>query len=247
MEEQFLERVRQLEAVERRLSAGLRHRMDDSGRRALRHIERERQRLGRELHTGVGQMLAAIRIQLEVIDALFPERPAPVNDALEKISRIAQDALEQVRQISRRIHPPEWQRLRLEDALLQLWDLTGLAGRFETRTAVEPLPADPGVEIKSLLFRAAQEGVANVLGHARARRIELSLHFGEDALILLIRDDGIGFDAARTLNAPASVASGIGLRSIREQAGELKGKLSITSGPLGTTLEVSVPWTPERA
>jgi two-component system NarL family sensor kinase len=244
MEERFLERLRRLYSVEQRLTADVRGRREGSGRRTIRQIERERQRLGRELHTDVGQMLAAIHMQLDVIDAQLPEPPPAVLEALQKIGGLAHDALEEVRQVSRRIHPPEWQRLRLEDALRQLWSLTGIDRKFETQLTIEPLVRDPAVEVKSLLFRAAQEGIANVLRHAHARRIELSLRPGGGILTLRIRDDGVGFDAARTLGAPANLASGIGLRSIREQTDELNGKLSITSGPLGTTLDISVPWTP---
>jgi signal transduction histidine kinase len=59
-------------------------------------------------------------------------------------------------------------------------------------------------------------------------------------IVLSIRDNGVGFDAQRVLSAPASVASGIGLRSIRETAQELGGRLDVESGPDGTKLVVSV-------
>jgi signal transduction histidine kinase len=61
-------------------------------------------------------------------------------------------------------------------------------------------------------------------------------------MVLTMEDNGIGFDVARLLAAPASVASGIGLRSIREQAASLGGRLEITSGPGGTKLELSAPF-----
>jgi two-component system NarL family sensor kinase len=61
-------------------------------------------------------------------------------------------------------------------------------------------------------------------------------------MILTIQDDGVGFDVAGLLRGPASVASGIGLRSIREQAAALGGELEVESGPAGTKLVVSVPF-----
>jgi two-component system NarL family sensor kinase len=242
LEQRFLERLLRLQAAEQRLAAEARRHRGGSGLRAIRQIERERQRLGRELHTDVGQLLAAIRIQLEIIEADLPNTPEPVRESLQKISTLAQEALERVRNIARRIHPPEWQRLRLEDALRQHWEVTGMDRRFEARISIQTLERDPGVEIKSLIYRAAQEGIANVMRHAQARRVDLTLLFQNGILRLQMRDDGVGFDAAQVLAAPANVASGIGLRSIREQAAELKGRVSITSGPLGTTLEISVPW-----
>jgi signal transduction histidine kinase len=247
MEQRFLERLERLQSLERRLAAGAHRNRDDSGRRAILQIERERQRLGRELHTDVGQMLAAISIQLEIIDTQLPSAPEPVRESLQKISILAREALERVRNISRRIHPPEWQRLRLEDALRQVWDLAGVEQRFESHVSIQTLESDPPVAIKSLIFRAAQEGLANVIRHSGAKRVGLTLSFQNRVLSLQMRDDGVGFDANQLFAAPASVASGIGLRSIREQAAEVRGKLSIISGPLGTTLEVSVPWTPRSA
>jgi two-component system NarL family sensor kinase len=244
LEQQFVERMKRLEAVEQRLRT-LALRREESGRRSIRLIELERQRIGRELHTGVGQMLAAIHIQLETIEAEMPSTPAPVREALRKVATLAHDALEQVRDISRRVHPPEWQRLRLEDGLRQLWDLSGMDRRFETRVSIQDLENDPAIEIKSLVFRAAQEGIINVLRHAHARRVDLMLYSRNDTLTICVRDDGVGFDTTPVFAGPASVGSGIGLRSIREQAAELKGKLLVTSGPLGTTLEISIPWKPE--
>jgi two-component system NarL family sensor kinase len=246
LQQRLLERLQRLQTAEQRLST-LRRNREPSGARLIRQLERERQRLGRELHTEVGQMLAAIHIQFEILEPHLPEMPEAAREALQKISTLAQEALEQVRNISRRLHPPEWQRLKLEDAIRQLWDLSGADRRFETRVSIQSLPADPSVEIKSLIFRAAQEGITNVMRHAQAKRVDLTLVFLRDILSLQLRDDGVGFDVAQVLAAPANVASGIGLRSIREQAAELRGKVSITSGPLGTTLEISVPWRPRSA
>jgi two-component system NarL family sensor kinase len=208
----------------------------------VRQIELERQRLGRELHTGLGQMLAAIRLQLEVVAALLPDPPVLVQQALSRISTLANEALEQVRSVSARLHPPEWQRLTLEAALQQLWDISGIPERFQASLRIQPLPHEPDLELKALIYRAAQEALSNAVRHARATRVDAALEMRDNCAILTIRDDGVGFDVAGLLRGPASVASGIGLRSIREQAAALGGKLEIESSPAGTTLLVSVPF-----
>jgi len=233
-----------LQLVERNLSTRVRRQKPGGGRQAIRQMERERQRLGRELHTGVGQMLAAIRLQLEVIAVQLPEPPGLVRQALDRISTLASEALEQVRSISKRMHPPEWQRLTLETALQQLWEMSGIPQRFDTSLRLEPLPREPEQEIKVLFYRAAQEALSNLARHARASRIEMTLVPLDDRLALKIEDDGVGFDVAKLWAAPANVSSGIGLRSIREQAAAIGGKLEIESGPLGTTLLVSAPYSP---
>ena len=244
LEGNLLRHYFRLQTVEQTLARHARRHTGLGGRRAIRQIERERQRLGRELHTGVGQMLAAIRLQLEVIAAQLPEPPALVREALNRISTLAAEALEQVRSISRRLHPPEWQRLTLATALQQLWDLSGIPQRFEASIRIDPLPREPDLEIKVLLYRAAQEALSNLTRHARATRIEVALETRGDRLALRVRDNGVGFDPAGLFSAPPSVASGIGLRSIREQAEPLGARLEISSGPNGTTLEVLAPFSP---
>ena len=85
-----------------------------------------------------------------------------------------------------------------------------------------------------------QEALSNLVRHSRATRIVVAVQVRGGQLVLSIRDNGVGFDVGRLFSAPASVDSGIGLRSIRETAEELGGKLEVESGPDGTTLVVSV-------
>jgi len=244
IEDGILRHYRRLQRAERQLSARTRGRGNGNGSKAARQIELERQRLGRELHTGVGQMLAAIRLQLEVIASQMPDPPAPINRALDAIGQLAGDALEQVRAISRRLHPPEWQRLTLETALSQLWDVTGIPQRFQARLSVPPLAREPAHEIKVLFYRAAQEALANIARHSGASRVEMTLEAQDGIVCLTIRDDGGGFDVSKIVNAPASIESGIGLRSIREEAAGSDAKLEIESGSGGTTLRVLAPFAP---
>src|SRR5262245_39717219 len=77
LENSLLKRLIRLQEVESRLWRTVSHRRGKAGQRAVRQIERERRRLGRELHTGVGQLLAAIRIQLELVANAMPNPPAP--------------------------------------------------------------------------------------------------------------------------------------------------------------------------
>lgn len=235
----LLGRCLRLEEAERGLAGQVRGRR---GGGTIRQVELERLRLSRDLHTGVGQLLAAIRLQVEMIET-GPWLP-PAREALARISRLAQDAMEQVRALSLRMHPPEWQRLTLEAALRQLWELSGIPQRFEGSLRIEPFPRQPSLELKILTYRAAQEAVSNIARHARATRVEASLETRGNHLALTIRDNGAGFDSAGLLSAPASLAAGIGLRSIREQAAALGGKLHVESGPKGTTLELLAPFSP---
>ncbi len=229
-----------LAVAERRLSEVARRRR--LGMNPIRVLEEERRRMGRELHTGVGQIVAAIRLQVEVIETQLPEPPEAVAQALQRISALAADAMGQVRSISHRLHPPEWQRLDIQTALRQLWEFSGIPQKFEGVLNLPPLVREPGLELKILLYRAAQEAFSNVLRHARAKRVSAALETRGGRLILTVVDDGVGFDVARFAAAPASLESGIGLRAIREQAAAMEGKLTVESGRNGTKLELSTPF-----
>jgi signal transduction histidine kinase len=226
--------------LQRRL-VDLAQRQHERGRRqAVHQIERERQRLGRQLHTGIGQLLAAIHLQLEVIAAELPSPPVKVGRALKGISTLAADALAQVRDVSTRLHPPEWQKLTLESAIRQLWEISGVPQRFDASLEIQPYPLEPSLEAKILIYRGLQEALVNMARHSRATRVTVALEVSDGQLVLSVCDNGVGFDAPRVFSKPASLASGIGLRSIRETAQELGGKLEVKSGADGTKLVVTV-------
>jgi len=228
-----------LQIVERKLSLRVTRVRRGGGRLAIRQIELERQRVGIELHTGVGQMLAAIRMQLEVVNSHLIDSPAPVRQALDNIAALASGALDHIRSISRRLHPPEWQRLTIEDALLQLWNLSGIPLTFEADLRLHALGREPEPEVKALIYRTAQEGLSNIIGHSKAKKVTLSLASEGDIVMLTLQDDGVGFDPALLAGMPVSVAGGIGLRSLAEQAAALSAKIDVYSGPNGTKLILS--------
>jgi signal transduction histidine kinase len=241
LQTRFVGHYFRLQRAERSLSSLTQATRPPAAASAVRQVELERERLGRDLHTGVGQLLVAIRLQLEVVATQLHNPPAAVESALKRIATLANDAGEQVRSLSRQLHPPEWQRLTLEAAVQQLWDNSGVPERFETTLRIEHLPREPEQEAKVLVYRAVQEALSNLVRHAQASRVEMSLETQGDRIVLNIKDNGVGFDVSRLMNAPANVKQGIGLRSIREQAASLGGKLEIVSGPAGTRLELSVP------
>jgi signal transduction histidine kinase len=230
--------------IERQLAERARRRRGRTGASAVRQIELERQRLGRELHTGVGQMLAAIRWHLEVLSTELPAQSPNVQHALESISTLTMQSLEQVRSISRRLHPPEWQRLTLDAALRQLWDVSGIPQRLHATLEIDPIPSEPDQEVKVLIYRAFQEALSNTARHSQATGVAAELRVADSRLVLKVQDNGVGFDVSGLLSAPANLVSGIGLRSIRETAQSLGGHFGVESGPDGTKMILSVAFSP---
>jgi two-component system NarL family sensor kinase len=143
------------------------------------------------------------------------------------------------------MHPPLWSGLTLEEALRQTWDLSGIPQRFEAQIDLASLPEQPDPDTRSVLFRGAQEAISNLTQHSKATRASMTLAVEDGTLVLRVEDNGVGFDTARQSSAPASVGSGLGLRSLREQAESVGGEVSIASGGAGTRVEIRAPYVRE--
>lgn len=241
LESNLLERTGRLQAAQSRLAARAGRGGSGSGAKLVEQLELERQRLGRELHTGVGQSLAAIKVNLELIETYLSEPTVPVRSALDHISDLNGAALQQVRTVSHRLHPPDWQRLSLAGALTQLWEISGIPQRFEATLKVDPLDPEPPHIDRVMFYRAAQEAMSNLVRHSNATCVDISLRRVGGHFILTVADNGGGFDPAQLTAGLPKPGAGIGLRSIREQVEGLGGGFAIRSGPGGTTLEVSLP------
>ena len=222
-----------LEKAERRLSA-LRRQRAPPRTPTLQQIELERRRLGRELHTGVGQLLAAIRTQLEVIAAQMANPVEAVQKALDRIGSLSGEALEEVRSISRRLYPPDWQRLTLQEALRHLWESAGIPQHFEAHLELDALPREPDHSVKVLLYRAAQEALSNIARHSQASSVSMKLTAPGVSVLLTVHDNGRGFDIEHP-------CEGLGLRSIRDAAGELMAEFRVETAPGSTTLSIFAP------
>lgn len=206
-----------------------------SGARIVDAVEQERTRIARELHAGAGQPLAAIKLNLELLEAWGQSMPADTSATLERIKQLTEVALEQIRSVSHRLHPPCWQELRIESALRDLIDRSGIAARCDVSVDIEPLTFEPPMPVKVTLYRCAQESLSNVLRHAGANRFGLRLEVRQNRLTLRVSDNGRGFIRSGARH------SGIGLKAIQENAKALGGSVRIYTGQDGTTILVGIP------
>jgi two-component system, NarL family, sensor histidine kinase UhpB len=189
----------------------------ESARRALAAQESERRRLSRELHDEVGQALTGVLLELE---SATEAGSSQVVEAREGVRA----SLEEVREIARRLRPVALDDLGLAAALRGLTVQVARSARVDVERTVEsPLP-DLSDEEELVVYRVAQEALTNAARHARAGRVELRLGWREGALELLVRDDGCGFDPART-------ADGAGIRGMRERAVLVGGELWLEASP----------------
>lgn len=208
--------------------------------RMLEVQETERQRLSRELHDDIGQMLTAARMQNDWLQRRLPE---DLRGHGEQLGGVLEDTLNKVRDLSAILNPRQLSSLGLE-ASLRGHLVTTLADSqvrwsFECQQRLTGIPDD----MTMAAFRITQEAVTNMLRHARARNLLVRVQRLPAGLSLSISDDGIGFEPARD---PAG-AGQRGIAGMTERVALLGGCWTLHSSPgQGTRIEVLFPW-PARA
>jgi signal transduction histidine kinase len=202
--------------------------------------EEERRRIRRDLHDGLGPMLASQSLLLETLAKLIHQDPAMAERVITELKAQTQTALSDVRQLIYNLRPPSLDDLGLVGALEEE------INRHRRRNlqisihseALPPLPAAAEVAI----FRIVQEAVTNVVRHAGAQSCEINLHVlgeaGKARFMAEIKDDGSGIQPGRP--------PGVGLESMRERAAELGGECTVeTVTGRGTTVRACIPLSEE--
>jgi signal transduction histidine kinase len=235
---ELLELHKQREQAQARLGEAY-DRLRKLTRRLEAAKEEERHRIARELHDEMGPALTAVIINLQLIEGtLDREKTARwITDSIEIADRMVQ----QVRDLSLALRPPLLDEVGLLSAvrayLESQAERTGLEIMIEAPETIDTLP--PEIEITA--FRVIQEAVSNVIRHAHAQTIEVRLKREADGVTLVIRDDGIGFEAASAL-AGAAPGSALGLLGMQERVRALGGSFEINSSRRqGTSVTVHLP------
>ncbi len=197
----------------------------------IRVQEKERTRIGHELHDNVNQILSTTK--------LFVDMLTPGSEEEQKIKEKSTEylmlAIEEIRKLSRELVTPQLKSRTLVESIQQLIDdirvSTSLQIRFTFDHHIELL----GSGQKITLFRIIQEQIKNILKYSKAGQAEILLMCRDNEVRLTIRDNGVGFD----MSLPVK---GIGLSSIQERARFYSGELKVSSSPgNGCTLEVFLP------
>jgi two-component system sensor histidine kinase UhpB len=209
-------------------------------RGVLRLQEEERGRISRDLHDGIGQLLTALKIQLELLEreaASISELTARIAGARE----LADTALAEVRQLSHVLRPQMLDELGLEPTLR--W----LARTFQKRTGIEVGLVFEGAErrvdadVETLVYRIVQEALTNVARHSGARAAAVTLTRAPERLFVRIEDRGAGFRPEAML-AAGDEERGFGLRAMHDRVEFMNGRFSLRSAPgEGTTVEAEIP------
>ena len=215
-----------------------------SGRVLLEELERERSRIARELHAGAGQPLAGIKFNLEMLTGCSDSLPPAGREALGRLQSLAEQALDQVRSVSHKLHPPDWQALSIEEAIGRLVRISGLMDRIRVHLEIETLPSQPSHAVKIALYRSTQECISNILRHAQASEVWVRLATHGEYIQLRIEDNGRGIVKDDSTSA-AYAPKGIGLKALREHSASLGGVCEVSSGPTGVAVTVQLPLSAE--
>lgn len=218
-----------------------------STRKQLAEVERaagvldERGRLAREIHDTVSQSLSSIVMLLHVAER-SDDLGSVAARRVQQAREAAQGALAETRQFINELSPPSLRSGTLVDAIgrlaRQTSETSGLRVEVTTAGQISPMPT----RIEATLLRIAQGAIANVVQHALAQRIDITLTVLDREVILDIVDDGCGFDPREVHPQLGADGSGsFGLRAMRERMAELGGTLTVESTPgVGTNVVASV-------
>jgi signal transduction histidine kinase len=202
--------------------------------------QEERNRLARDLHDSIKQQLFSINVGTATAQERWERDPEGARTALQHVRLSAKAALVEMQAMLHQLRPEALASTGLIEALREQCEALGYRSGAEVTLELGDLLPDnrmpPGAQ--DALFRIAQEALANVARHARARAVRVWLGRDGDTAVLRVEDDGQGFD-------PRSGTSGMGLRNLRERAESLHGALDIGSAPgAGTAISVRLPLTP---
>jgi PAS domain S-box-containing protein len=210
-------------------------------RRLIAAQEAERRRIARELHDQIGQVLTALKLNTHAIQSARDGREAGplIADNLKMLD----EALEQVRDLSVELRPLLLDDLGLVTALRWYVDRqtqrTGVLAEFISDSLEPDLRLTS--ELETACFRIAQEALTNVARHAHAKLVTVRLSRNGPSLILLIEDDGVGFDI-EALQGQALANATLGLRGMQERAHAVGGRIKIDSATdKGTQVFVELP------
>jgi PAS domain S-box-containing protein len=201
----------------------------------LQAQEQERQRLASELHDGLGQSLSLIRNRMHL--ALEESGTSPsVIEHLRAVAQLSADAVAEVRHLAQNLRPLQIEQLGLTEALRSLVEQVRDSTTATIDCVIENVDDVLREDAATHMYRIVQEALNNVVRHAGAEHVVVTLERDVGRLRLDVRDDGAGFVAAQ-------VSGGLGLTSMRERAQMLGGTLHMQSAPrAGTHVHVDLPF-----
>lgn len=219
------------------------HALERLSTRMVKQHEEERRRLSRELHDETAQVFSAVKMQLESLRPLLAEEAGP---RLDRTLALVDTGIASIRQVTSDLRPTLLDDLGLRPALHSLVadfiDRTGIQAVFRAPRAFPQLEKDADLAV----FRALQEALSNVVRHSGATKVEITATVTEQALTLIIQDNGCGFPVTRT-GKVHETEHRMGLTGMRERLHAVKGSLAVSNSASGFALHYATDVSPDSA
>lgn len=197
--------------------------------------EKERIRIAKELHDGLGQLLSTAKLNVSGLEDSIEKEDTFL---LHNVSNLIDEAVTEVRNISHSMMPVALTKLGLKPALIELTRKINDSGKIIIKTTFDYdqlLHSSSSFEIA--IYRIVQEILNNIIKHSKAKEVQISLIQQKENLSILITDNGIGFDVDKINDS-----KGIGWQNIFSRTSMLNGKIHITSSiENGTEIAINVP------
>lgn len=220
--------------------------LQEERRRILFSDEELRKQLARELHDGPTQTVSSIAMRLDFIRTLLDSDTVRAREELNKLERLASQAVKEVRTMLFSMRPMILQTQGLGAALEHYAQRISETENIEVHLDAEGLDKRPAALVEGATFFILEEAINNAKKHAEPQNIWISLQRRNGQLIAQVRDDGQGFDVAE-VEGSYDERTSLGLVNMRERARLINGDLTIESGPKqGTTITLTAPMSGEE-
>jgi two-component system NarL family sensor kinase len=191
--------------------------------------------ISQEIHDNVGQILSLAKVQLGIME----QKQSVDGDLLGNVKENISLAMTELRDIAKSLSSERLQQLSLQDSISQEIRRINRSGIIKVSSDVQGIEKNIPDQHKLIAFRIVQEGLQNIIKHAGASDVKVSIRYLEDCMFITIFDNGIGFDPETELKKK----DGLGLQNILRRATLVGGKADIMSKPgEGTTLQIQMTY-----
>lgn len=215
---------------------------DFLSRKLVTLLEEEKRNMGNILHDEIGQTLTAIHLKLEDLKELNQDQISQLSESVESIQAQVRGAIMQTKNLSHNLRADTLRQFGLESSIRNLIEEiqkeSDLDIQFEQRIPINALDTEQNL----VIFRVVQEALTNILRHAAAHCVEISLILQNEMIRLSIEDDGQGFDHNQIQQEMKADKISLGINIMRERVFMVDGEFQIESRPgAGTLIRAQIP------
>ena len=199
---------------------------------------KERSRIARELHDGIGQQLSAAKLNISALQSFLKNPDDSDKLMIQNAIDLLDDSVKEVRNVSHSMIPNALIKFGLVSAVREFINKISSTGNLKVNLEIVGLIERLEKTKEAVLFRVLQEVVTNILRHANASEIGIQLVKHDHELSIVVEDNGVGFDVEKIINSE----KGIGLKNIQSRVDFLNGSVFFDSRPTkGTTVTIEIP------